>query len=192
MGGDEAREEGLTASLDPGALKALVRTVPDFPAPGIKFRDITTLIGNGPGLAATVAWLAGCARAAGAEAIAGMEARGFIFGAAVAVELGIGFIPVRKPGKLPARTIGIDYALEYGSDRLEIHPDTIRSGERIVLVDDLIATGGTARAAAQLLRMAGAEVTQAAFVIDLPDLGGAASLAAIAVEAQSLMAFPGH
>ena len=169
-----------------------MRTVPDFPAPGIQFRDITTLISHGAGLAATVAWLADRAREAGAEAIAGMEARGFIFGAAVAVSLGIGFIPVRKPGKLPAETIGIDYALEYGADRLEIHPDAIRPGERIVLVDDLIATGGTARAAARLLRLAGAEVIHAAFVIDLPDLGGAASLAAIGVETHALMAFPGH
>ena len=169
-----------------------MRTVPDFPAPGIQFRDITTLISHGPGLAATVAWLADRAREAGAEGIAGMEARGFIFGAAVAVSLGIGFIPVRKPGKLPAETIGIDYALEYGADRLEIHPDAIRPGERIVLVDDLIATGGTARAAARLLRMAGAEVTHATFVIDLPDLGGANSLAAIGVETHALMAFPGH
>ena len=178
--------------MTPSDLKALVRTVPDFPAPGIQFRDITTLIGNGPGLAATVAWLAARAREVGAEAIAGMEARGFIFGAAVAVTLGIGFVPVRKPGKLPAATIGIDYALEYGADRLEIHPDAVRPGERVVLVDDLIATGGTARAAAELLRMAGAEVTQSAFVIDLPDLGGAASLAAIGVETHALMAFPGH
>ena len=169
-----------------------MRTVPDFPAPGILFRDITTLIGHGPGLAATVAWLADRASEAGAQAIAGMEARGFIFGAAVAVNLGIGFVPVRKPGKLPAQTIGIDYALEYGSDRLEILTDAVRRGERVVLVDDLIATGGTARAAAELLRMAGAEVTQAAFVIDLPDLGGAASLAAIGVATHALMAFPGH
>ena len=169
-----------------------MRTVPDFPAPGIQFRDITTLIGHGPGLAATVAWLADRAREAGAEAITGMEARGFIFGAAVAVSLGIGFIPVRKAGKLPAKTIGIDYALEYGADRLEIHPDSIRPRERIVLVDDLIATCGTARAAAQLLRMARADVSEAAFVIDLPDLGGAVSLAAIGVETHALMAFPGH
>lgn len=169
-----------------------MRTVPDFPAPGVQFRDITTLIGNGPGLAATVAWLADRARDAGAEAIAGMEARGFIFGAAVAVNLGVGFIPVRKPGKLPGKTIGIDYALEYGTDRLEIHPDAVRPGERVVLVDDLIATGGTARAAAEVLRMAGAEVSHAAFVIDLPDLGGAASLTAIGVETHALMAFPGH
>lgn len=177
--------------MAPEDLKALVRTVPDFPVAGIQFRDITTLIGHGEGLAATVAWLAGQARKAGAETIAGMEARGFIFGAAVAVDLGIGFVPVRKPGKLPVATIGIDYALEYGLDRLEIDPGAIRPGRRAVLVDDLIATGGTARAAAQLLRNAGAVVEHAVFVVDLPDLGGAASLAAIDVESHALMAFPG-
>ena len=178
--------------MTPDQLKALVRTVPDFPAPGIQFRDITTLISHGEGLAATVAWLAGEARAAGAQAIAGMEARGFIFGAAVAVELGIGFVPVRKPGKLPVPTISIDYHLEYGADRLEIDPGAIALGQRVVLVDDLIATGGTARAAAELLRQAGAKVEHAAFVIDLPDLGGAASLAATGVATHALMAFPGH
>lgn len=196
MGGDEAPEEGLiergNRGLTPAELKALVRTVPDFPVPGIQFRDITTLIGHGTGLAATVAWLAGQARSAHAEAIAGMEARGFIFGAAVAVELGLGFVPVRKPGKLPVPTIGIDYHLEYGRDRLEIDPAAILRGQKVVLVDDLIATGGTAVAAAQLLRQAGAAVERAAFVIDLPDLGGAASLAAIGVDTAALMAFPGH
>ena len=178
--------------MTPAQLKALVRTVPDFPAPGILFRDITTLISHGEGLAATVGWLARQAREAGAEAIAGMEARGFIFGAAVAVELGLGFVPVRKPGKLPVPALGIDYALEYGTDRLEIDPALIIAGQRFVLVDDLIATGGTARAAADLIRMAGGRVEHSTFVIDLPDLGGAASLAAAGVAASSLMAFPGH
>lgn len=166
--------------------------MPDFPAPGVLFRDITTLIADGPALAATVAWLAERARGGGADAIAGMEARGFIFGAAVAVELGLGFIPVRKPGKLPVPAIGIDYALEYGTDRLEIDPGAISYGQRVVVVDDLIATGGTAMAAATLLRRAGAEVAAAEFVIDLPDLGGATALAAIGVTARALMTFPGH
>lgn len=178
--------------MTPEELAGLVRTVPDFPAPGILFRDITTLISHGEGLAATTRWLAARAREAGAEAIAGMEARGFIFGAAVAIELGLGFVPVRKPGKLPVPTIGIDYALEYGSDRLEIDPGAIGRDQRIVLVDDLIATGGTARAAAELLRRAGARIDHAVFVIDLPDLGGAAALRDADVTAQSLMAFPGH
>lgn len=178
--------------MTPAELAALVRTVPDFPVPGVLFRDITTLIAHGEGLAAAVDWLAVRAREARADAIAGMEARGFIFGAAVAIQLGLGFVPVRKPGKLPVPTIGIDYALEYGSDRLEIDPGAIEQGQRVVLVDDLIATGGTARAAAGLLRIAGARVDHAVFAIDLPDLGGAASLSAIDVQSHALMAFPGH
>ena len=147
--------------MTPAELKALVRTVPDFPEPGIQFRDITTLLAHGPGLAATVEHLAERARLAQADLLAGMEARGFIFGAAVAVRLGLGFVPVRKPGKLPVPTVGVDYALEYGSDRLEIDPTAIAPGQRVAIVDDLIATGGTALAAAQLLRQAGAVVEQA-------------------------------
>lgn len=173
-------------------LKGLVRTVPDFPAEGIQFRDVTTLISHGGGLTATVRWLAARAQEAGAEAIAGMEARGFIFGAAVAVELGLGFIPVRKPGKLPVPTIGIDYHLEYGTDRLEIDPGAVSARQRVVLVDDLIATGGTARAAAELLREAGAIVAHAVFVIDLPELGGAEGLRGMDVQTHALMAFPGR
>lgn len=178
--------------MTPEALKSLIRTVPDFPAPGIQFRDITTLLGHGEGLAATVRHLAGAAQDAGAQAIAGMEARGFIFGTGVAVELGIGFVPVRKPGKLPVTTMGVDYALEYGSDRLEIDPTAIAPGQRVVIVDDLIATGGTALAAAELLRQAGATVEQALFVIDLPDLGGAERLRAAGIAVGALMAFDGH
>jgi adenine phosphoribosyltransferase len=177
--------------MDADALKALIRTVPDFPEPGIQFRDITTLIGHGPGLAATVENLAQRAEAVGAQAIAGMEARGFIFGAAVAVRLGIGFVPVRKPGKLPVETIGVDYALEYGTDRLEIDPGAITSDQNVVIVDDLIATGGTALAAAELLRMAGARIDHALFVIDLPDLGGAESLRSAGVTVEAIMHFAG-
>ena len=179
------------ASMTAEELKALIRTVPDFPKPGIQFRDITTLIGNGEGLAASVHHLANMARDLGAQKIAGMEARGFIFGAAVAVELGVGFVPVRKPGKLPIETIGVDYELEYGTDRLEMDPDAVGEGENVVIVDDLIATGGTACATARLLRMAGATVSQALFVIDLPDLGGAARLREAGVETSVLMDFEG-
>ena len=177
--------------MTPNELKSLIRTVPDFPEAGIQFRDITTLIGHPLGLAATVRHLAERAKACGAEAIAGMEARGFIFGAALAVELELGFIPVRKPGKLPIEIIGIDYALEYGTDRLEIDPGAIQHGQTVVIVDDLIATGGTALAAAQLLRQAGATIDDALFVIDLPDLGGAQRLRDASVEVSTLMEFEG-
>lgn len=173
-------------------LKALIRSVPDFPQPGILFRDITTLIGHGEGFAASIGLLAERAAAAGAEAIAGMEARGFIFGAAVAARLTLPFVPVRKPGKLPVPVLAIDYALEYGTDTLEVDPGAIAAGQNVVIVDDLIATGGTALAATQLLRRAGAAVDHALFVIDLPDLGGAARLAEAGLSVQSLMDFPGH
>ncbi len=178
--------------MTPDDLKQLVRTIPDFPQPGILFRDITTLIGHGPGLAHSVRHLAERAAARGAGAIAGMEARGFIFGAAVAAHLGLGFVPVRKPGKLPVATLGIDYALEYGQDRLEIDPAAIAPGARVVIIDDLIATGGTALAATELLRRAGARVDHALFVIDLPDLAGADRLRGAGVEVSALMDFPGH
>ncbi len=177
--------------MSPEDLKALVRTVPDFPAPGIMFRDITTLIGDGPGLAHTVEYLAARAHAVGAQRIAGMEARGFIFGAAVAVRLGIGFVPVRKPGKLPVEVLGVDYALEYGSDRLEVDPGAVAGGPKVVIVDDLIATGGTALAATELLRRAGGRIEHALFVIDLPDLGGADRLRAAGLSVEALMAFDG-
>lgn len=172
-------------------LKALVRTVPDFPAKGIQFRDITTLIGHGKGFTATVDWLSGRVRESGAHAIAGMEARGFIFGAAVAAKLSMPFLPIRKPGKLPCDTIGVDYALEYGSDRLEMDPASVADGHSVAMVDDLLATGGTACATAQLLRQAGAVVEHAFFVIDLPDLGGAHRLEECGVAVAALMEFEG-
>ena len=178
--------------MTPDDLKALIRTVPDFPAPGILFRDITTLVGHGEGFAASVTHLAARAQAAGAEVIAGMEARGFIFGAAVAAQLGLGFVPIRKPGKLPVPTLSVDYALEYGKDRLEIDPSAIAPGSRVVIIDDLIATGGTALAATELLRLAGAQVDHALFVIDLPDLQGADRLRGAGVTVDSLMHFAGH
>mgnify|MGYP003365335432 CR=1 FL=1 len=183
-------ESGERLSIE--ELKALVRTVPDFPQPGILFRDITTLIGHGAGFAETVRLLADRAEAAGAQVIAGMEARGFIFGAAVAARLELPFVPVRKPGKLPIPALSIDYALEYGSDTLEIDPGAIDPEQRVVVIDDLIATGGTALAAMQLLRQAGGVVSHALFVIDLPDLGGGLKLRAGGVQVDALMHFPGH
>jgi adenine phosphoribosyltransferase len=170
----------------------LVRSIPDFPRPGILFRDITTLIGHGEGFAASVAWLAQQASLAGAQAIVGIEARGFIFGAPVAARLCLPFVPVRKPGKLPVDTIFAEYALEYGSDRLELDPGAIAPAQRVVMIDDLLATGGTAEAATQLVRRAGGLVDRALFVIDLPDLKGAARLARQGVIASALVSFDGH
>ena len=176
-------------SLD---LKALVRTIPDYPKKGILFRDITTLIEHPEGFKQSVEEIANQYRGQGITHVAGIEARGFIFGAGVAIALGLGFIPVRKKGKLPGETIGQNYALEYGVDTIEIHADVLDDRHVVLLVDDLIATGGTAVAAVSLLRRTGAVVKGAAFVIDLPVLGGAAKLAAEGVEVSSLMAFDGH
>lgn len=174
------------------ALTALVRTIPDFPKPGIQFRDITTLLADGAGLAELVDRMAAIARPLDPDLIVGIEARGFILGAALALALGKGFVSVRKAGKLPGKTVGIDYVLEYGTDRLELHEGQVPHGARILLVDDLIATGGTAIAAAQLLREQGASVLMALFAIDLPDLGGMAALTADGIAAQAIMAFDGE
>lgn len=173
-------------------LKALVRTVPDFPATGIQFRDITTLLAHGEGLAASVAALTEMAREFEVDAVAGIEARGFIFGTALALQLGCGFVPLRKAGKLPVETIGEDYALEYGTARLECDPTLVAEGAHVLLVDDLLATGGTAIAGTKLLRRAGARVEHALFVVDLPDLNGSKALAAEDVSAHALMDFSGH
>jgi adenine phosphoribosyltransferase len=180
-----------TGPLTQAELKGLVRTVPDFPAKGIQFRDLTTVIAHPRGLASTIDLLAQLAPP-DCVAVAGIEARGFIFGAALAARLRLGFIPVRKAGKLPVPTIGVDYALEYGEARIEIDPTLIMPGERVLLVDDLIATGGTALAAAHLLRQAGAMCDQALFVIDLPELGGADLLRAAGVASTALIDFAGH
>ena len=173
-------------------IKALIRTVPDFPKPGILFRDVTTLIGHGEGFAATIGHLADKAEAVGGDAIAGIEARGFIFGAAVASRLSLPFIPVRKPGKLPVPVLSVDYALEYGTDTLEVDPNAVAQGNEVIVIDDLIATGGTVVAAVDLLRQAGARVGHALFVIDLPDIGGAERLRAANVTVDALVDYPGH
>lgn len=173
-------------------LRSVIRTIPDHPRPGILFRDITPLLGNAEAFAAAVEALAAPFADAGIEQVAAIEARGFVFGGAVAVRLGCGFIPLRKAGKLPHQTIAVEYALEYGADRVEMHVDACAPGQRVLLVDDLIATGGTAEAGLQLVRRAGAEVVAAAFVIDLPDLGGAERIRGHHVPVHSLLAFPGH
>ncbi|MEJ7926839.1 adenine phosphoribosyltransferase [Sphingobium sp. AN641] len=172
-------------------LASLVRTIPDFPTPGIQFRDITTLLADRAGFSTLIERMATIARPFDGDLVVGIEARGFILGAALAHALGTGFVPVRKAGKLPGRAVGIDYALEYGSDRLEIHDGQVAPGARVLLVDDLIATGGTALAAAHLLREQGAIVLQAIFAIDLSDLGGLAALTTNGIAAQAVMAFDG-
>jgi adenine phosphoribosyltransferase len=173
-------------------LASLVRTIPDFPAVGIQFRDITTLIGDAAGFAETVRRLCERAAAYSPDVIVAVEARGFLFGAAMAVQMGLGLALVRKAGKLPGETVGISYDLEYGQDRLELHVGSVPAAARTVLVDDLLATGGTVTAAAQLLRSTGAEVAAALFVIDLPDLGGGDRLNAASIPYESLIAFDGE
>jgi len=173
-------------------LKSLVRSIPDYPKKGILFRDITTLIENPAGFRESIERIASAHRGIGITHVAGIEARGFIFGAGVAIALGVGFVPVRKKGKLPGETIGQNYALEYGVDTIEIHADVLKPGDKVLLVDDLIATGGTALAAVSLLRRTGAEVKHGGFVIDLFDLGGADKLKAAGIEVFKLIDFEGH
>src|SRR5438105_226797 len=159
----------VTQDID---IKSLIRTVPDFPKPGILFRDITTLLKHADGFHAVVEQLVGAYRGRAIDKIAAIESRGFIVGAALAYKLNVGFVPIRKRGKLPAENFGRDYELEYGTDRLEVHQDAIARGERLLLVDDLIATGGTAEAALTLITIAGGSVAGCAFVVELPELGG--------------------
>lgn len=172
-------------------IKSLIRTVPHYPKQGIQFRDITTLLKDPIGFRMVVDALAQHYASQHIDKIAGIEARGFIIGAALAYKLGVGFVPIRKSGKLPAETIGHDYALEYGADRVEIHTDAIAQGEQVLLVDDLIATGGTAEAAAALIQKLGGVVMGSAFVINLPDLGGSKRLAESDLKPFSLCEFEG-
>jgi adenine phosphoribosyltransferase len=173
-------------------LRTAIRSIPDYPKPGIIFRDITTLLGDANAFRRAVDDLARPYADNPPHKVAGIEARGFILGGAVAHQLSAGFVPIRKKGKLPHTTVSVAYSLEYGVDEMEIHTDAIGQGERVVLVDDLIATGGTAIAAVQLLRQIGAEVVAACFVIDLPDLGGSTKLRELGVKVQSLVSFEGH
>jgi adenine phosphoribosyltransferase len=173
-------------------LKAAIRTIPDYPKPGIMFRDITTLLADARAFRRAVDELLQPMAGMKLDKVAGIEARGFILGGAVAHQLGAGFIPLRKKGKLPHKTRSVEYALEYGTDAMEMHMDAIVEGERVFLVDDLIATGGTAMAALDLLRSAGAEICAAGFVIDLPELGGAQKLRDAGIPVAALMSFEGH
>lgn len=173
-------------------LKSSIRTIPDYPKPGILFRDITTLLGDARAFRRAVDELVQPFAGARIDKVAGMEARGFILGGAVAHQLSAGFVPIRKKGKLPHSVVSIAYSLEYGIDEMEVHQDAVAPGERVLLVDDLIATGGTAEGAVRLLKQIGAEVVAACFVIDLPDLGGAAKVRALGVPVRTLLAFEGH
>ena len=172
-------------------LKALVRTIPDFPKPGVQFRDITTLLLDRIGLARTVDALAATIDGK-VDLVAAIEARGFAIGGALAVKLGAGLLLIRKDGKLPGATIAEDYALEYGTDRLAMHVDACAPGARILIVDDLLATGGTAVAAARLVQRAGGTLVGARFIVDLPELGGGKVLEKAGIDARSLFDFEGH
>jgi adenine phosphoribosyltransferase len=169
-----------------------IRTIPDYPKPGILFRDITTLLGDARAFRRAIDELVQPYAGAKIDKIAGIEARGFILGGAVAHQLSAGFVPIRKKGKLPHATLSVAYSLEYGVDEMEMHTDALVAGERVLLVDDLIATGGTAQGAVKLLRSAGADVVAGVFVIDLPELGGAAKLKEMGVPVRTLIAFEGH
>lgn len=173
-------------------LRTAIRTISDYPKPGIQFRDITTLLGNARAFRRAVDELVHPWAGSKIDKVAGIEARGFILGGAVAHQVSAGFVPIRKKGKLPYETVRIAYSLEYGIDEMEMHKDAVNEGDRVVLVDDLIATGGTAEAAVKLLRNMGAEVLAACFVIDLPDLGGAAKLRALNVPVRTLVSFDEH
>jgi adenine phosphoribosyltransferase len=173
-------------------LKAYIRTIPDYPKPGIMFRDITTLLGEGAAFRQAVDEMVAPLVGLKIDKVAGIEARGFILGGVIAHQLSAGFVPLRKKGKLPHLTARAEYALEYGTDVIEVHLDAIEPGERVLLVDDLIATGGTAMAGLDLLRRARAEIVGASFVVDLPDLGGGDRLRAAGIQVTSLMQFDGH
>src|SRR5579883_561156 len=173
-------------------LKAAIRAIPDYPKPGIMFRDITTLLGNARAFRRAVDELVQPWAGSKIDKVAGMEARGFILGGAVAHQVSAGFVPIRKKGKLPHKRVSIAYSLEYGIDEMEMHEDAVEKGERVILVDDLIATGGTAEGAVKLLRQMGADVLAACFIVDLPELGGADKIRRLDVPVRTLVTFEGH
>ena len=182
----------MTSPVLENDLKAAIRTIPDYPKPGIMFRDITTLLGSARAFRRAVDELVQPWAGSKIDKIAGIEARGFIVGGAIAHQLSAGFVPIRKKGKLPHKSVRVAYSLEYGIDEMEMHEDAVAQGERVILVDDLIATGGTAEGAVTLLRQMGAEVVAAVFIVDLPELGGADKLRALDVPVRTLVSFEGH
>ncbi len=173
-------------------LRDSIRSIPDYPKPGIMFRDITTLLGDARAFRRAIDELVQPWAGTKIDKVAGIEARGFILGGAVAHQLSAGFVPIRKKGKLPMETVSIAYSLEYGIDEMEMHRDAVAPGERVILVDDLVATGGTAAAAVALLKRIGADVVASCFVVDLPDLGGAQKIRDLGVPVRTLMEFGGH
>lgn len=175
-----------------GLLAQVIQAVPDYPKPGILFRDVTSLLQDAAAFGQVIDHLKQQYAGLGINKIIGTESRGFIFGAPLAYALGVAFIPVRKPGKLPRATIGESYQLEYGTDTLEIHTDAIVAGDKVLLVDDLLATGGTIDATTKLVRRLGGEVTEAAFIVNLPDLGGEQRLRGLGLNVYALVDFPGH
>jgi adenine phosphoribosyltransferase len=182
----------MTSSALEFDLRSSIRNIPDYPKPGIMFRDITTLLGNARAFRRAVDELVQPWAGAKIDKVAGIEARGFILGGAVAHQISAGFVPIRKKGKLPHATVRVAYSLEYGIDEMEMHEDAVAKGERVILVDDLIATGGTAEGAVKLLRQMGAEVLAACFIVDLPELGGADKIRNLGVPVRTLIAFAGH
>jgi adenine phosphoribosyltransferase len=182
----------MTPPAEDDDLRVSIRSIPDYPKPGIMFRDITTLLGDARAFRRAVDALVQPWAGMKIDKVAGIEARGFILGGAVAHQVSAGFVPIRKKGKLPHKRVSIAYSLEYGLDEMEVHEDAVAKGERVVLVDDLIATGGTAEGAVKLLRQLGAEVLAACFVIDLPELGGAERLRKLDVPVRTLVSFEGH
>jgi adenine phosphoribosyltransferase len=180
------------AMLSENDLKAVIRTIPDYPKPGILFRDITTLLGSPRAFRRAIDELVQPWAGMKIDKVAGIEARGFIIGGAVAHQCSAGFVPIRKKGKLPHTTVRIAYSLEYGIDEMEMHEDAVAPSDRVILVDDLIATGGTAEGAVKLLRRIGAEVLAACFIVDLPDLGGADKLRKLDLPVRTLVSFEGH
>ena len=173
-------------------VKDYIRTIPDFPHAGIMFRDVTTLFDDADGFQLAIKQLVAPYLRQKIDKVAGLEARGFILGGAVAYQLGCGFVPIRKQGKLPGSVISQDYTLEYGQAVLELHKDAIEAGETVLVVDDLLATGGTAEAGVKLIERLGGDVTACAFVIDLPELGGSKKLQAMGLPLHSLCSFEGH